>query len=286
MPETMTSHPKHKQSRRLSPTWSHIRAAVAVFALLMLVATAGIQAQDPVKPAEGTEKPKGDDGVKTGRDGHDRPTTYPKIKFGGKKAGDGDGPKVADTKLKIRVYLLDISNAMAKSITVDESRETTRLEHMITQMERSLDALAKRKDPRVRFNIVTFGSVQDFAEGDEPQAATDVNAKRAKEWLKKLEAKGDADIYTMLSECYEQEPQSATMIVGGMPSKPAKLDDELQKLFDKEENAGEFLIKQVKEWRAAGKKTTLDITGVGLSADEKAYYKRLAEAAGGTYLDA
>ncbi|MCB9893867.1 MAG: hypothetical protein H6839_05440 [Planctomycetes bacterium] len=284
----MNSNPQHDLSRRFSPTWSYLRAGVAVFALLLFVAFTGVQAQDAAKPADGntTEQPKKDDGAKTGRDGHDRPTTYPKIKFGGKKSGDGDEPKAADSKLKIRVYLLDISNAMAKSITVDESRETTRLEHMVAQMERSLDALAKRKDPRLRFNIVTFGSVQDFAAGDEPQAATEENAKRAKEWLKKLEAKGDADIYTMLSECFEQEPESATMIVGGMPGKPAKLDKELQALFDKEENAGEFLIKQVKEWRTAGKKTTLDITGVGLSADEKAYYKRLAEAAGGTYLDA
>jgi hypothetical protein len=31
---------------------------------------------------------------------------------------------------------------------------------------------------------------------------------------------------------------------------------------------------------------TLDITGVGLSSDEKEFYKRLADAAGGTYLDA
>jgi hypothetical protein len=219
------------------------------------------------------------------RDGHDRPTSYPKIRFG-KKARPAEGagePKVEDTKLKARVYLLDVSDVMAKTITVDGTRQTTRLEHMVAQMERSLDALAKRKDPRLRFNIVTFGTVQDFADGGELQAATEENAKRAKEWLKKLEAKGESDIYTMLSECFEQEPESATMIVGGMPSAPAGVDEAELK---KHKNAGEYVLEQVKLWRKDGKETTLDITGVGLSADEKDYYKRLADAAGGTYLDA
>ena len=79
-------------------------------------------------------------------DGHDRPTTYPKIRFSNKK--DGDKPEaVADKKLKTRVYLLDTTADMSKSITVDGVRETTRLEHMVAQIERSLDALAKRDKP-------------------------------------------------------------------------------------------------------------------------------------------
>jgi hypothetical protein len=253
--------------------------ALPLLLLGLFALTAG--AQEKTGEAPEADKPPA-------RDGHDRPTTYPKIRFG-KKAQPAEGadePKVEDTKLKARVYLLDISDVMAKSITVDGARQTTRLEHMVAQMERSLDALAKRKDPRLRFNIVTFGTVQDFAEGGELQAATEENAKRAKEWLKKLEAKGESDIYTMLSECFEQEPESATMIVGGMPSAPAGLTDVEAAELKKHKNAGEYVLEQVKLWRKDGKETTLDITGVGLSAEEKEYYKRLADAAGGTYLDA
>jgi hypothetical protein len=254
------------------------------FALPLLLL--GLLALRPAVLAQegtGTETPEAE--KPPARDGHDRPTTYPKIRFG-KKPQPEEGAKeaeVEDTKLKARVYLLDISDAMTKRINVEGAAETTRLAHMVAQMERSLDALAKRKDPRLRFNIVTYGSVQDFADGGELQAATEENAKRAKEWLGKLEAKGESDIYTMLSECFEQEPESATMIVGGMPGAPAGVDEAELK---KHKNAGEYVLEQVKVWRKDGKTTTLDITGVGLSADEKEYYKRLADAAGGTYLDA
>lgn len=272
MPETMPDNLKLRLPGRL-----------ALACCLLLLAVPLCFAQEPGK----TEQPATEGQVV--QDGHDRPTSYPKIKFGSKKPDSPDGeeqPKVEDTKLKTRVYLLDISNAMSKSITVDDSRETTRLEHMVAQMERSLDALAKRKDPRLRFNIITFGSVQDFASGGELQAATEESARRAKEWLKKLEAKGETDIYNMLRECFEQEPDSATMIVGSIPGEPDGLSEELERERKQHKNAGEFVLAQVKKWRAAGKKTTLDITGVGLSADEKEYYKRLADAAGGTYLDA
>jgi hypothetical protein len=217
------------------------------------------------------------------RDGHDRPTTYPKIRFGKKGEKDDDSKPAPKLKLKTRVYLLDTSAAMAKSITIDGVRETTRLEHMITQMERSLDALTKRKDPRLRFNIVTFGAVKDFAEGEDLQAVTKENTKRAKEWLGELKAAGATDIYPMLKECFEQEPDTATMIVG---AKPVWSEDVPESEREDYDDAGEHLIAQVKKWRRAGKTTTLDITGVGLSKDEIEYFKRLAEAAGGTYLDA
>ncbi|MBZ0137991.1 MAG: hypothetical protein K8I27_16665 [Planctomycetes bacterium] len=223
------------------------------------------------------------------RDGHDRPTTYPKIRFGAKKteapAEDVDAAVDAvEKKLKTRVYLVDVSASMAKSLTIEGTRESTRLEQMVTQINNSLDALANRRDPNLRFNIVTFGSVQDFAGGGELQPVTKDSVKRAKEWLGKLEAKGDSDIYALLRECFEQAPDSATMLVGSLPTKPAGVDEAEYK---KHKDAGEFLIARVKAWRDDdGKTTTLDITGVGLSDDEKAYYRRLAEAAGGTYLDA
>ena len=236
------------------------------------------------QPDEEDESPKIEDvSKKPERDGHDRPTSYPKIKFGSKKGGD-EKEDAAEKKLKTRVYLLDISAAMAKSITIEDTRESTRLEHMVSQIESSLDALANRRNPNLRFNIVTFGSVQDFAGGGELQPVTADNIKRAKEWLAKLESKGDSDIYNMLRECFEQEPDSATMLVGSLPCKPENVDEEE---FKKCKDAGEFLIAKVKDWREDDeRKTTLDITGVGLTDDEKAYYRRLAEAAGGTYLDA
>jgi hypothetical protein len=173
---------------------------------------------------------------------------------------------------------------MSKKITVGEA-ETTRLEVMVTQISNSLDALAKRKDPRLRFNIITFGSVKDFAEGSEPATADEANTKRAKEWLKKLEAGGETDMFAMLKECFAQGPESATMVVGAEPASPAGLDEEQKKELNKHKNAGEYLLEQVKLWRK-DKTTTLDITGVALSDEQKEYYKRLAEAAGGTYLDA
>lgn len=268
-----------------------LMVALSVLLLGVLVCMAPAVAQDTKPDGNDTKK---EDESKTWaekppiRDGHDRPTTYPKIHFGKtKKADAGEQEKPAVQKdLKTRVYLLDVSAVMSKSITVNDTRETTRLEHMISQMESSLDYLVNRKDPRLRFNIVTFGSVQDFAEGGELQAATEDNARRAKEWLKKLEAKGESNMYNMLRECFEQQPDSATMIVGGKPGEPKDLSEELEKERKQYKDAGEFLLAQVKRWRKDGRSTTLDITGIGLSADEKEYYKRLADAAGGTYLDA
>lgn len=281
MHDTMPNRMRHHSASRL------LLAAIGlVLGVLLCVSPATAQSETPAN-TEGDSTTKADKPLE--RDGHDRPTTYPKIHFGKKKAdeskadGTEDGTAEVGKKLKTRVYLLDVSAVMSKSITVNDTRETTRLEHMTAQMESSLDYLVNRKDPRLRFNIVTFGSVQDFASGGELKPATADNAKSAKEWLKKLEAKGNTDIYNLLKECFEQEPDSATMLVGGLPCKPAGVAEaELAKHKD----AGEFVIAQVKAWRKAGKTTTLDITGVGLSEDERAYYKRLAEAAGGTYLDA
>lgn len=263
---------------------SNLIARFCAAILLSVCVALSVSAQTDTQPDSNDDTPEIKEvSKKPERDGHDRPTSYPKIKFGAKKGG-GDKEDAAAKKLKTRVYLLDVSASMSKSITIEDTRETTRLEHMVSQIKRSLDALSNRRNPNLRFNIVTFGSVQDFAAGGELQPVTVDNVKRAKEWLDKLESKGESDIYTMLSECFEQEPDSATMLVGSLPSKPADIDEEEYK---KHKDAGEYLIAQVKIWRDEdGRKTTLDITGVGLSDDEKAYYRRLAEAAGGTYLDA
>ena len=272
-------------------------ASVLLLGVLVCVSQVTAQTESPgsseVKTPASNERDGGGDGEETAtaekapiRDGHDRPTTYPKIHFGKTKKADSDDTAAVDSKLKTRVYLLDVSAVMSKSITVNDTRETTRLEHMIAQMESSLDYLVNRKDPRMRFNIVTFGAVQDFASGGELKPATAENAKAAKEWLSKFEAKGEPDIYSLLKECFEQGPDSATMLVGGMPSNPAGLTADEKVELKKYKNAGEFVIERVKRWRKSGKTTTLDISGVGLSETERAFYKRLAEAAGGTYLDA
>lgn len=273
-----------------------LAASVLLLGILVCVSQVTAQTESPTgaEKSPATSGDGSDDEEPTAtaekspiRDGHDRPTTYPKIHFGksSKKADNGDTAAV-ESKLKTRVYLLDVSAVMSKSITVNDTRETTRLEHMIAQMESSLDYLVNRKDPRMRFNIVTFGAVQDFASGGELKPATAENAKAAKEWLNKFEAKGEADIYSLLKECFEQEPDSATMLVGGMPTKPTGATEAEKAELKKHKNAGEFVIEQVKRWRKSGKTTTLDISGVGLSETERAFYKRLAEAAGGTYLDA
>lgn len=238
----------------------------------------------PIAAQESESETEVENKTKT-QDGHDRPTSYPKIRFTRKAAVEGKGEaKVDEQKLKTRVYLVDVSSAMSTKITVGQT-ETTRLEVMVAQMSSSLDALARRKDPRLRFNIITFGTVKDFAEGAEPAVADEANARRAKEWLTKLTSGGEADIFEMLKECFEQAPESATMIIGAMPATPAGLDEAQKKELANHKNAGEYLLEQVKLWRK-DKATTLDITGVALSAEEKEFYKRLAEAAGGTYLDA
>ncbi len=247
--------------------------------LCLFAGTWGVLAQDaPEKPA----KPE-----KT--DGYDRPTTYPKIRFGSKKkeggeqgaAENGEAPK----NTKSRVYLLDLSDAMAASITIEGSKETTRIEHMRSLVGRALEDLAKQPDARngvLSFNLVTFGSVQDFAKGGDPMKANAENTGKAKEWLKDLVAKGQPDLHALLSECFKQEPDSAALLVGSMPGKPADVSEEELKKF---ESVGDFIVDVVKRQRAAGKKTTLDVFGVGLSREQREFYEKLAKAGGGNYVD-
>lgn len=244
----------------------------------------GREADKAGKDGKEVERPADNDpNAKPVEDGYDRPTTYPRIRMGssGGAAPDVRGPAGEQRKLKTRAYLLDTSISMAASITVGNSEEMTRLERMVSEIKRSLDTLAKRRD--LRFNIVTFGTVSDLCAGGDPWVSNADTVKKAKEWLARLEAKGTGDLFALLKAVYEQEPESASMMVGSMPGKPEGISDEELKKF---ESVAEFVLAKVKDWRAAGKSTTLDITGIGLGEKERAYYKRLAEAAGGTYLDA
>lgn len=228
---------------------------------------------------EASEKPKNEPPKDT--DGYDRPTTYPRIRFGGKKK---EGEAEAAPPNKSRVFLLDTSDLMAGSITIDGTRETTRIEHMREVMGRTLDHLATRRN--LDFNIITFGGVKDFANGGDLMHANVENARQAKEWLAKLQPGGSPDLYALLIECFKQEPDSAALVVGSMPGTPATLDEKtLANLLKKHKNVGEIIIQEVKDKRTAGKKTTLDIVGIGLARADKEYYRRLAEAGGGAYID-
>jgi hypothetical protein len=213
--------------------------------------------------------------------GYDRPTPYPRIRFSPRQdADEGDEDAVRDARARrSRVYLVDVSIAMNASITIDDTVETTRIEHMRALLERSLEALARRRG--LYFNVVAFGAVKDLADGGEMLEANADTAERAIRWVSELEADGAPDIYEMLKAMYEQNPDSASMLVGGMPSRPAGVDDATLAEYD---SVGDFLIAEVRRWRR-GSRTTLDITGIGLDADTRAFYRRLARAGGGTYLD-
>jgi hypothetical protein len=249
-----------------------IRFLFACLALLPLVMTSFAQESErpeqPKAPAPGQDR------------GYDRPTTYPEIRFGrpapAAERNEADEPAPAG---RSRVFLVDVSDAMAASITLSDSRETTRLEHMRSLVEGGLDFVARRHR---HFNVITFGRVQDFAGGGELLETSAENTRRAKEWLQNLHAEGRADLYSLLKECYAQGPETAVLLVGSMPVMPPKVSEE-----DIEKAGGleEFIIEAVKGYRSKGSKTTLDITGIGLGVEERKFYERLAKAAGGTYLD-
>jgi hypothetical protein len=252
---------------------------VALVGMILFAGSVLAVAQDAPKP----DTPKPDR-----NDGYDRPTAYPRINFGKRKVeGDkpaGEGADKAAVRAKARVYLLDLSDAMAASVTID-TREVTRIEHMRTLVTRALDDLAKHPDARrgdLSFNLVTFGVVMDFAKGGELKLANAENTGSAKDWVKNLEAKGSPDLHAILSECFKQEPESAALIVGSLPGKPQTAAEEDVKKF---ESVEDFIVDEVRRQRQAGKKTTLDVIGVGLGAAEKKFYERLAKAGGGNYVD-
>lgn len=272
-----------------NPWFRLARWGACILLALAFVGSAVLAQPTPGKPeAQGPKERPADNDPDAQKvdDGHDRPTTYPRIRIGGTRpegvGQDGADPAKAAGKVKVRAYLLDVSDAMAASITVGNSEEMTRLERMVSEMGKSLTRMAERPGS-TRFNIVTFGSIQDLAAGGEPWVANADNARKAKDWLKKLEAKGTGDLFALLKALFDQKPESATMMVGSMPGKPAGVSEEELKAY---KDVPEFVLAKVKEWRKAGNTTSLDITGIGLGQAERDFYKRLAEAVEGTYLDA
>ena len=238
-----------------------------------------IVAQD--KPSKITESEEAAPEVNKDRkveNGHDRPSANPRIRFKAKaKKGDKDD---AAAKTRTRIYLLEASDAMNASVSDKDGRETTRLDRMVTQMKSTLDSLAKRKN--ANFNFVSYGSSSDLAGGADPLNADDANVKKAKKWLDDLTAEGDADLFPLLKEVFDQDAPRAHLVVGGAPSDPTGVDAKVLKAAG---GAQDYILAQVKAWREAGKTTSIDISGIDLGKDERAFYKKLARAAGGTYLD-
>lgn len=255
---------------------------LACLALAGGVAFASAQATEPAETPRQTPKEaeaeKPDVVVEDDRNAYDRPTSYPQIRFGSRPAAKNgaEGEKAAP---RTRVYLIDVSEAMANKMDLGDAGDLTRLAHMRSLVEKGLDALARRD---VRFNLVTFGQINDFAKGGDLKTANAESIGLAKEWLNGLKAEGKPDLYALLAECFKQEPDEATLIVGSMPNAPAGVTENDLKIAG---GAGEYIIRRVAALRAGGKRTTLDITGVGLGADEKKFYQRLAQAGGGAYLD-
>jgi hypothetical protein len=271
------------------------------FALLALWAALPVHAQDtpgsPEKPAEQpaekpteqpaeqpagqpagqpAEKPVKIEGSKPVDDGHDRPTSTPSIRIvpveGAKAGGEAEKPNQTT-----HAYIVDAGAAMAETVTV-AGKEYVRFDMLKSAMSGSLEGFSTRANKS--FNIVALGHAQDFAAGKDPLPFNADNVKSAKEWLGKLECKGAGDLYAILKLVFDGGPDSVSLIVGSMPGKPAGVSDvELKK----HETITAFVLAQVKLWRAAGKRTTLDITAIGLSADDQVFYRDLAKATAGSF---
>lgn len=280
--------------------------------LLLLTAMAGwggvgVRAQNAGDDGKNVARDDGDDQSdnaterETGQepqDGHDRPTTYPRLRFGADKPERVKTPSGRSVEVRTRVYLLDTGAAMgevAREVahtetpeaekgeeggTEGEIVELTRLDLARAELERVLDGLSDRRN--LRFSLAVVGDGEACTGEDEPFLPGEETLRKAREWLKELAAGEDGDLHGTLAACFEEEPSSISLLVGGMPASPRGVAEaEVLEYGDVQE----FLIAKVKEWRSGGRKTTLDVTGVALSEEARKFYRRLAEAGGGVYLD-
>lgn len=268
---------RHSKLGVWSFMWNRLTFLVWTLALLTALPVAS-RAQDQPKPEPETGKESTSDTPKP--EGHDRPTAYPRVRFkkdGVEKVNTPDG---GSKELLTRAYLLDLSAAMTATITLNDDRVVSRLERAKELLKQSLDTMSKRRD--VAFNIACFGTSDDFADRKAPVSVSAESVEQAKKWVEDRVALGDSDIYGLLKVVFEQGPTSASMIVGSDPASPAGVD---AKELEQAGGAQDFIIKQVEAWRKAGSKTALDVTGIGLSDTQREFYKKLAKAGGGTYLD-
>lgn len=244
----------------------------ALFALALGTQSGVAQEQEPTKPVEKPAETKPDDG-------HDRPTPYPRIRFKRDKIEKVETPDGSQKDVTSRAYLLDLSDDMIATETTAEGAVTTRLEIAKSKLKQALDELSRRRD--TVFNIASFGNVADLAENKQPVAVSAEVIERAKKWVDDREASGKSDIYSLLKAVFEQEPTAAQLLVGSDPVNPTGVE-----LKDIEAAGGlqEYMVAAVREWRK-NKKTRLDIVGISLSENQREFYRKLASAGGGTYLD-
>jgi len=245
-----------------------------LFALLF-AAQMPVSGQESQPAPDKTEPKPADNG-----DGYDRPTKYPRIRFKGENIEKVATPDGGSKDVKSRAYLIDLSAAMTASSTLSDGTETTRLARLKSIMTQALESIAKSRD--MVFNIGSFGTESVFADDKSPVAVTSDVIDRAKKWIDELAASGDSDLYPLLFALYEQAPTSATLLVGSDPIKPADVSDAAIAAAG---TLQDYLVKFVEECRKAGKKTTLDIVGIDLSDTQREFYRRLAKAGGGVYLD-
>jgi hypothetical protein len=123
--------------------------------------------------------------------------------------------------------------------------------------------------------------VADLAENKQPVAVSADIIEKAKKWVDERAASGTSDLYNLLKAVYEQEPSSAQMLVGSDPVNPAGID---AKDIEAAGGLQEYLVAALKEWRKT-KKTRLSIVGISLTESQREFYRKLAIAGGGTYLD-
>lgn len=212
-------------------------------------------------------------------DGHDRPTPYPRIRFKRDRIEKVDTPEGGQKDVTSRAYLIDISEAMTATETLDDGTVTTRLDIAKQKLKQALDELSKRRD--TVFNIASFGNVSDFADSKQPLTVSVEVIDKAKKWVEERQAAGKSDLYNLLKALFEQEPTSAQMLVGSDPTTPDGVD---AKQIEAAGGLQEFLLAAVKEWRTK-KKTRLDIVGISLNDSQREFYKKLALAAGGSYIN-
>ncbi len=245
---------------------------LALLALALVTQSGVAQEKEPTKPTETPAETKPDDG-------HDRPTPYPRIRFKRDKIEKVETPDGTQKDVTSRAYLLDLSDDMIATETLADGTVTTRLEIAKSKLKQALDELSKRRD--TVFNIASFGNVADLAENKQPVAVSPDIIERAKKWVDERTASGKSDIYNLLKAVFEQEPNAAQLLVGSDPINPAGVEAK-----DVEAAGGlqEYLIAAIKEWRKT-KKTRLDIVGISLSETQREFYRKLAGAGGGTYLD-
>jgi hypothetical protein len=252
---------------------------VMILAAFALCARPGHTQEKPPQEAP-AETPKETPKEGTPReDGHDRPTPYPRIRFKPDKIEKVDTPEGGKKDVVSRVYLLDLSDDMTATESLEDGTVTSRLELAKSKMKQALDELSKRRD--AVFNIASFGTVSDFADNSQPLAISAEVIEKAKKWVDDRVAGGKSDLYNLLKALFDQEPTSAQMLVGSSPAAPAGVD---VKTIEAAGGVQDYLIAALTEWRGK-KKTRLDIVGISLTEEQREFYRKLAQAGGGVYLD-